>query len=135
MNTFHPYAPTYERARQLQASGCPLDYAAELPRKINGAQSGLHITQLGGFSTSRVFDFGNSWLGYVIALRFDADLQGEVVVSDWSVAVPWKHFINWEYEPCDVIPRPERPAYAHLFDARLLGVLNEGHALNRGYPV
>jgi hypothetical protein len=107
----------------------------DLPGNPTAARKTLYASPLGGYAESRIFDLGNGSTSYTIALGVGTHRPSGVVISEWSIFLPWDHFVNWEYDPRDVVPKQDHHVYGHLFDTRLLAVLNEGHLLARGYPV
>ena len=130
-----PYAASYERGRRLVAAGCPLDYLELLPGKSDPHRKRLYVRELGGYVENRVIDFGAGSFGYVIAVAVGTDLSGGIVISDWSFVAPWDHYISWDYEPCDVVPKRDHCIYNGLFNSRLSSVINDRRLLARGRPV
>jgi hypothetical protein len=130
-----PHAASYERGRRLVAAGCPLDYLESLPHKSGVFRKTLYIRELGGYTENRVIDFGAGTIGYVIGVAVGTDLPGGIVISDWSFVAPWDHYISWDYEPRDVVPKRDHCIYNGLFNSRLSGVMNDRRLLARGRPV
>jgi hypothetical protein len=121
---------SYERAVELVAAGCPIDYLDALPRQSFRAE------QIAGYVGNRVYAFGPRDTGYVIAIRLGTDRPSGTVIKDWSFELSGPdHFIFWDYKPEDIIPKKYRDDYSGLLKPRLMKVLNEGRKIPRGYPV
>lgn len=121
---------SYERAERLIEAGCPIDNLDDLPRHSFRAEKLL------GYVESCVYAFGPRSTGYVIALRLRTDRASGTIIRGWRFEPPWPdHFIDWDYEPEDVIPRKHLDVYKSLLESRLMGVLNEGRLIRRGYLV
>jgi hypothetical protein len=123
-------AASYERAVELMAAGCPLDYPDALPHQSFSAE------QLPGYVESRVYKLGPLDAGWVIPLRLRTDRRSGTIISDLDFEPPWKgHAVDWECEPEEIIPKKHLDEYRSLVNSRLMKVLNEGCLIRRGYPV
>ena len=125
------FGASYERADELIAAGCPIDYLDAL------AHHSFRVEQLPGYVASCVYALGPIDTGYVIALRLATDRSPGTIIRDWSFEPPWQnHAINWDdYGPEDIIPKQHQDDYKRLFKSRLTGVLNDGRLIRRGCPV
>jgi hypothetical protein len=122
--------PSYERAGELMAAGCPIDYPGALPRHSFRAE------QLPGHVESCVYALGPIDTGYVIALRLATDRPSGTIITHWSFELPWPdHDIVWGYEPEEVIPKEHQEVYRSFFKSRLRKVLEDRHVMRLGYPV
>ena len=124
------FPASYERGQELMAADCPIDYLDALPRHSFRAEP------LPGYIASCVYTLGPMDNRWVIALRLTTDRASGTIVRGWRFEPPWPdHFIDWDYEPEDVIPRKDQDVYKSLFKSRLVGVLNEGRKIHSGSPV
>jgi len=130
-----PYSASYKCGRDLVAHGCPLDFLERLPRNSPAHQKRLYVREVGGYAESRIFDRGAGAIGWIIAIVIGTDLSPGIVIDDWCVHPPFPAQIIWDYDPRDVIPVRDHPAYERLFKSRLPAVLNERRLLTRGHPV
>jgi hypothetical protein len=130
-----PYSASYECARRLLAAGIPLEYIEDLPRKAGARGNRLHISPLGGSCSSRVLDLKDETVKYLIAVRLSTNVSAGVVITNWAITMPWDHYINWEYDPLDIIPVEDQPSYQRLFNGRLSAVLNNKLHISSGRPV
>lgn len=123
-------AASYERAVELMAVGCPIDYADALPRQSFRAE------QLPGYVRSRVYELGPGDTGYVIALRLGTDRSSGTIIKKWSFEPPWKDpFIDWECAPEEVIPKKYHDEYRSPVNSRLMEALNKSCLIRRGHPI
>lgn len=123
-------AASYERALDLMAAGCPIDYPDSLPRQSFRAE------QLLGYVGSRVFVRGRLDPIYVFPLRLSTERPSGTVITNWSLELPWPDpSINWDHELADTIPPEYHNEYESLFKSRLMKVLNERRRIRCGYPV
>ena len=130
------FVASYERAVELMAAGCPIDYLDALAHHSAAMRKSFRAKQLSGYVESRVYALGPLDTGYVIALRLGTDRSSGTIITDWTFEPPWQdHVINWDYEPEDIIPKKHQDDYKSLFKSRLMEVLNEGPVIRRGYPV
>ena len=130
------YAASYECGRRLIASGCPIDYLKNLPRKLAAHRKRLYVQQLGGYEESCIYELGPLDAAYIIGIRIGTDIPSGIIIADWTFDLPGEIPINWwDYEPCDVVPKRDHHIYSHLFRSRLSAVLNERRLLARGRPV
>jgi hypothetical protein len=124
------YSASYERALQLRNAGCPIDDLRALPHEQT-----LHVGPLGGYFQSRVVDLGGNGTNYIVGIRLVVD-RGAVVISDWSFVPPWSdHNVNWDYEPCDILPQSDQNVWKSLLNDRLSTALNDRRLVTRGRPV
>jgi hypothetical protein len=130
-----PFSASYECARRLLAAGIPLDYIEGLPRKVGARRNRLHISPLGGTCSSRVLDLKDETVKYLIAVRLSTNVSAGIVITNWSTTMPWDHYINWEYDPVDIVPVEDQPSYQRLFDGRLSAVLNNKLHISSGRPI
>jgi hypothetical protein len=130
-----PFGASYERGLRLEAAGCPLDYLESLPRNTKSVGPRLRVEQLGGEDVSRVYDYGNGTVGYSFSARLGTDRAAGVIISNWEFVPPWRHDIDWDIGPYDVVPGWQQSACTHLFKSSLLDVLNKRRILRRGHPV
>jgi hypothetical protein len=130
-----PFSASYECGRRLVAVGIPLDYLEILPRKVDALRSHLYIGQLGGDCRSRVLDLKEGEIRYLLALRLSTNLSRGIVISNWSITTPWDHYINWDYDPADIVPASDHPTYGRLLSSPLSDVLDNKRHLSRGRPV
>jgi len=125
------FAASYQRAQELIAVGCPLDY----PDALAPRRKPFHVEQLAGYVESRVYAIGPMQTGYVIGLRLWTD-AAQIVIAEWDFAPPWEnHLVSWNYDPRDIIPENHLAPYESVLHSRLRGILDEHHSLRRGYPV
>jgi hypothetical protein len=130
------FAASHERAKELIAAGCPLDYPEALPGHSAARCKTSHAEQLAGYAESRVYAISPLQTGYLIGLRLGTDRPSGTIIAEWSFTPPWPdHLIIWDYEPWDIIPAGHREAYRSFLNSRLTGVLNDRRLLRRGYPV
>jgi hypothetical protein len=130
-----PFSGSYECGRRLAAAGIPLDYIESLPREGDAVRKYLLISPVGGAFKSRVVGFRGEGVRYFLAVRLSTCCSMGVVISDWSIATPWGHLINWDHDAADILPESDHPTYAKLFDSPLRAVLNERLHLERGRAV
>jgi len=89
-----PYSASYECGRRLVGAGCQLDYLESLPRNARAHRKFFYIRQLTGYAQSRIYDFGLGGTAYVIAFVIGTDRSSGVVISEWSFAPPWEHYVE-----------------------------------------
>jgi hypothetical protein len=129
------WGASYARGLRLAKAGCSLPYIDALPGRERFYQVDLYVKQLGGYFESYAVDEGSSTV-YALALRVGTDLSRGAIITRRDVIPPWpEHYIDWDYEPEDVLPKHLLEYYAGLVDSRLPSVLNERELLNRGRPV
>jgi hypothetical protein len=110
-------------------AGCLIDTLDALPRHS------FHAEKLPGYVESCVYAIGPLDTRWVIALRLTTDRASGTIIRGWRFEPPWPdHFIEWECEPEDVIPK-RHYVYKSLLKSRLVGVLNEGRKIHSGSPV
>ena len=130
------FAASYQRAVELMAGGCALDYLDALRPHSAARRKPFHAKQLAGYAESRVYELGPFLNGFVIGLCLWTDRPAGTVIADWSFVPPWQdHLVCWDYGPLDVIPEGERGVYRPVLDSRLMGVLKERRLLKRGFPI
>ncbi len=126
------FSASRECARRLVEAGCPLDYLEDLPKT---SPRRLYIEPLESYATSRVLDLGEGSVRYIIAFRLGTDLASGASVTDWDITAPWGQHVTWDFDPRDIIPKGEWPAYLELLDSRLFAVLNGRGRVYRGRPI
>lgn len=130
-----PYSASYKCARELIARGCPLDFLGHLPGSSSGRRKRLYVHEVGGYAESRIFDHGAGANTWVVPIVIGTDLSSGVVIDNWDFAAADQQYISWGYDPCELIPKYDLPAYLSLVNSRLSGVLDERRLLVRGRPV
>ena len=123
-------APSRERAVELMAAGCPIDFPGALPR------NSFRVEPLSGYILGRVYELGPRDTGYAIPLRLTSDRLSGTIITDWSFEPPWHdHFIDWDCGPEDVVPKKDLDEYRSLFKSPLMKLLNGGLRIPWGRPV
>jgi hypothetical protein len=124
------FGASHERAVKLMTAGCPIDYPDALPRLSFRAE------QLLGYADSRILAQGPLDTCYVIALHLATDRSSGTIIKDWNFEPPWQdHFIDWDNDPEDIIPKQDWDVYKNLFKSRLMEVLKEGRKIRHGCRV
>ena len=122
-------------ARELIAAGCPIHDPNAITRRTAAERNRFRVEQLDGYAQSIAYVFPTQVL-YVIGVRLGTERASGTVLTDWGFQPPWpNHVTCFDYEAEDVIPQADHGSYRHLFDSRLMGVLNERRLLRRGEPV
>jgi hypothetical protein len=130
------FAPSYEWGLELIASCCPIDYPDALARYSAARRTTFRVEQLARYVESRIYALNPMQTNYLIGLRLGTDRPRGTVITDWSFMPPWQdHWVSWDYDPEDFIPKEDRGTYRSLLDSRLMRVLNDHVLLRRGYPV
>ncbi len=123
-------AASYERALDLMAAGCPIDYPDSLPHQSFRAE------QLPGYVVSRVFVRGRLDPILVFPLRLITERLSGTIMRDWSLELPWPiPFVDWQCAPGEVIPEKYQDEYKSLFNSPLMEVLNGDRKIRHGHPV
>jgi hypothetical protein len=123
-------AASRERADELLAAGCPIDFPGSLPC------NSFRVEPLPGYFCGRVYELGQLDTGYVIPLRLTSDRLSGTIITGWNFKPPWQgQDIDWNCEPEDFIPKKGLDEYRGLFKSPLMNVLNHGLKLRYGHPV
>lgn len=129
-------APSYERAVELLALDCSLDYLDALPHRSVPMRHSFQAEQLPGYVESRVYALGPLNTGWVIPLRLSTDRPSGTIIRYSGFQPPRKdHVIDWECKPEDIILKKHWDEYSRLVNSPIMKVLNGGCRIRCGYPV
>lgn len=127
-------AASHQSVVELMAAGCPVDYPDALRTSSDVQRKPFRAEPLPGYIESRAYAYLNQ-TDFVFALRLRTDDSRGTLITDCRFLPPSEDpFINWDYEPQDLIPRKHQDEFKSLLRSNLMDLVTEGRLLRRGYP-